>query len=145
MAVGIRCADHVTPVYPQKLALTSPTGSGCSVGIVRSRTKATELITNYTPLPAWNRLNPAMLITLLQMSQSMKFLITFILDKHIGIQEKIFMSFTQFLYSFTLDAYHFSLQKLLPSIFMSEYCIIFFMFICIFSYHVGILCAELYY
>ena len=40
--IGIRCADHVTPLYPQKLALTSPTGSGRSVGIVRSRTKATE-------------------------------------------------------------------------------------------------------
>ena len=32
----------MTPLYPQKLALTSPTGSGRSVGIVRSRTKATE-------------------------------------------------------------------------------------------------------
>ena len=42
MAEGIRCADHVTPLYPQKLALTSPTGGGRSVGIVRSRTKATE-------------------------------------------------------------------------------------------------------
>ena len=42
MAVGIRCADHVTSLYPQKLALTSPTGGGRSVGIVRSRTKATE-------------------------------------------------------------------------------------------------------
>jgi hypothetical protein len=43
-AVGIRHADHTTPLYPQKLALTSPT-SGCrSVGIVRSRTKATELL-----------------------------------------------------------------------------------------------------
>jgi len=31
--VGTRCADHVTPLYPQKLALTSPT---------RVRTKATE-------------------------------------------------------------------------------------------------------
>ena len=41
-AVGIRCADHVTPLYPQKLALTSPIGGGRSVGIVRSRTKATE-------------------------------------------------------------------------------------------------------
>jgi hypothetical protein len=40
--VGIRCADHVTPLYPQKLALTSPTGGGLSVGIVRSRTEATE-------------------------------------------------------------------------------------------------------
>jgi hypothetical protein len=41
--VGTRCADHVTPLYPQKLALTSPTGGGLSVGIVRSRTKAMEL------------------------------------------------------------------------------------------------------
>ena len=41
-AVGIRCADHVTPLYLQKLALTSPTSGGRSVGIVRSRTKATE-------------------------------------------------------------------------------------------------------
>ena len=41
--MGIRCADHVTPLYPQKLALTSPTGGGLSVGIVRLRTKATEL------------------------------------------------------------------------------------------------------
>ena len=41
--MGIRCADHVTPLYPQKLALTSPTGGGRPVGIVRSRTKATEI------------------------------------------------------------------------------------------------------
>ena len=41
-AVGIRCADHVTPLYPQKLALISPTSGGRSVGIVRSRTKAAE-------------------------------------------------------------------------------------------------------
>ena len=41
-AVGTRCADHVTPLYPQKLALTLPTGGGRSVGIVRVRTKATE-------------------------------------------------------------------------------------------------------
>ena len=40
--MGNRCADHVTPLYPQKLAVTSPTGGGHSVGIVRSRTKATE-------------------------------------------------------------------------------------------------------
>jgi len=32
----------VTPLYPQKLALTSPTGGGRSVGIVRVRTKAME-------------------------------------------------------------------------------------------------------
>jgi hypothetical protein len=39
----IRRADHATPLYPQKLTLTSP--SGCrSVGIVRSRTQATEFV-----------------------------------------------------------------------------------------------------
>jgi len=42
-AVGTRCADHVTPLYLQKLALTSPSGGGRSVGIVRVRTKPTEL------------------------------------------------------------------------------------------------------
>jgi hypothetical protein len=30
------------PLYPQKLALTSPTGGGRSVGIVRSRAEAME-------------------------------------------------------------------------------------------------------
>jgi hypothetical protein len=34
----------VTPLYPQKLALTSPTSGGRSIGIVRSRTKATECV-----------------------------------------------------------------------------------------------------
>ena len=42
--MGTRCADHATPVYLQKLALTSPTSGGRSVGIVRSRTKATEFV-----------------------------------------------------------------------------------------------------
>jgi len=42
--VGTRCGDHVTPLYPQKLALTSPTGGGRSVGIVRLWTKATEFL-----------------------------------------------------------------------------------------------------
>ena len=42
--MGIRCADHVTPLYPQKLALPLPTGGGRSVGIVRLRTKATEFM-----------------------------------------------------------------------------------------------------
>ena len=40
--MGTRCADHATPLYPQKLALTSPTDGGRSVGIVCSRTEATE-------------------------------------------------------------------------------------------------------
>ena len=38
--MGTCCTDHVTPLYLQKLALTSPIGSGCSVGMVRVRTKA---------------------------------------------------------------------------------------------------------
>jgi hypothetical protein len=46
-AVGIRRADHATPLYPQKLALTLPTSGGRSVGIVRSRTKATKLFIIY--------------------------------------------------------------------------------------------------
>ena len=40
--MGISCADHVTPLHTQTLALSSPTGGGRSVGIVRLRTKATE-------------------------------------------------------------------------------------------------------
>ena len=40
--MGTRCADHVTPLYPRKLALNSPTGGGRSVGIVRVQTTATE-------------------------------------------------------------------------------------------------------
>jgi hypothetical protein len=43
MAVGIRHADHVAPSNPQKLAITSPTSGGRSVGIVRSRTQTMEV------------------------------------------------------------------------------------------------------
>jgi hypothetical protein len=43
-AVGTRCADHVTTSIRRKLALTSPTCSGRSFGVVRLRTKATEFI-----------------------------------------------------------------------------------------------------
>jgi hypothetical protein len=43
-AVGIRHTDYATPLYPQKLALTSPTSGGHLVGIVRSRTTATEIL-----------------------------------------------------------------------------------------------------
>jgi hypothetical protein len=31
-------------LYPQKLALTSPTSGVCSVGMIRSRTKTTDLV-----------------------------------------------------------------------------------------------------
>jgi hypothetical protein len=41
-AIGIRCADHATLFYLKTLALTSPTSGGRSVGIVCSRTQATE-------------------------------------------------------------------------------------------------------
>jgi hypothetical protein len=40
-AVGIRHADHVAPLL-QKLAITSPTSGGRSVGIVRSQTQTME-------------------------------------------------------------------------------------------------------
>jgi hypothetical protein len=42
-AVGIRHTDHVA-LYPQKLALTSPTSGGRSVTIVQSLTQATEFV-----------------------------------------------------------------------------------------------------
>jgi hypothetical protein len=42
VAVGIRCADHAIPLYPQKLAISSLTSGGASVGIVRSRTRTKE-------------------------------------------------------------------------------------------------------
>jgi hypothetical protein len=41
-AVGIRHDDNITSSILQKLALTSPTSGGRSVGIVRSRTQAAE-------------------------------------------------------------------------------------------------------
>jgi hypothetical protein len=41
-AMGIRCTDHRTPLYPQKSALTLPTRGGRSVDIVYWRAKATE-------------------------------------------------------------------------------------------------------
>jgi hypothetical protein len=41
-AVGIRHADHVAPSIRKKLATTSPTIGGRSVGIVRSRTQTME-------------------------------------------------------------------------------------------------------
>jgi hypothetical protein len=45
--VGIRRADHTTPLYYQTLALVSPAINGSSVGIVHSRTKTTELLISY--------------------------------------------------------------------------------------------------
>jgi hypothetical protein len=45
--VRILRADDSTPFYPQKLALTLQARGGRSVIIVRSRTKATELLFEY--------------------------------------------------------------------------------------------------
>jgi hypothetical protein len=44
--LGIRRTENATPLYPQKLAPTSPTSGGHTVGIARLRTKATELVTH---------------------------------------------------------------------------------------------------
>jgi hypothetical protein len=41
-AVGIRHADHVTSYIRKKLAITSPTSGGRSVGIVLSQTQTME-------------------------------------------------------------------------------------------------------
>jgi hypothetical protein len=43
-AVGIRHADHLAPSILIKLAVTSPTIGGRSVGIVRSRTQTMEFL-----------------------------------------------------------------------------------------------------
>jgi hypothetical protein len=43
-AVGIRRADHATPLNPQTLTLTSPTRVGRSAGVVRSQTQAEEFL-----------------------------------------------------------------------------------------------------
>jgi hypothetical protein len=44
LPTGIYGADHVTTLYQQTLTLTSQTIGGRSVGIVRSQTKAMELV-----------------------------------------------------------------------------------------------------
>jgi hypothetical protein len=43
-ALGIRLANHPTPLYAQTVALTSPASGDHSVDRVRSRTKATEVL-----------------------------------------------------------------------------------------------------
>jgi hypothetical protein len=50
-AVGIRSADHTTPLYSLKLALTSTASGGCSVGIVSSRTQAMEFNNSHVRRP----------------------------------------------------------------------------------------------
>jgi hypothetical protein len=43
-AVGIRHANHVAPSIRKKLAITSLTSGGRSVGVVRSRTQTMEFV-----------------------------------------------------------------------------------------------------
>jgi hypothetical protein len=43
-AVGIRCTDHATFLYPHNLVPTSPTSGFRSVGIIRSRTQTQSLV-----------------------------------------------------------------------------------------------------
>jgi hypothetical protein len=52
MSVGIRHTDHVAPSIFKKLAITSPTSDGRSVGIVRSRTQTMEF--SFIPLKMFN-------------------------------------------------------------------------------------------
>jgi hypothetical protein len=40
----IRSADYATPLYPQRLTLTSPASGYRSVDVVRSRSQATEFV-----------------------------------------------------------------------------------------------------
>jgi hypothetical protein len=42
--LGIRHTDHVAPSIRKKLAITSPTSGGRSVGVVRSRTQTMEFV-----------------------------------------------------------------------------------------------------
>jgi hypothetical protein len=60
-------ADYAAPLCPQKLALTSPTSSGCSVGIGHSQTQATEFVclfvmANATTTGSFNMCFPAQII-----------------------------------------------------------------------------------
>jgi hypothetical protein len=50
MAVGMLHADYAAPLNPQKLALTSPTTGGHSVGIVRARAQTTEFVYTFAQL-----------------------------------------------------------------------------------------------
>jgi hypothetical protein len=55
--VGIRCADHMTPFYPQKLALTSLTSGGprdlkgAEFVLSRHMPEGTEQINDLPPKP----------------------------------------------------------------------------------------------
>jgi hypothetical protein len=50
-AVQTPCADHATPLYSQKLTLTSPISDGRSFGIIHSPTKGYRVYNNNTVIP----------------------------------------------------------------------------------------------
>ena len=75
--MGIRCADHVAPLYPQTLVLTSPTGCGRSVGIVRSRTKVTELKAKVFPVHMKGRGSRGMAPLILKLGTRWKWVVNF--------------------------------------------------------------------
>jgi hypothetical protein len=52
--VGIRHADHMAPSIRKKLAISSPTSGGRSVGIVRSRTQTMEFVCLIFSVPHYN-------------------------------------------------------------------------------------------
>jgi hypothetical protein len=59
-------ADYATPLYPQKFALSWLTSDGRSVDIVRSRTKATELLlafSSYFEFQAWTKSKNAVILS----------------------------------------------------------------------------------
>jgi hypothetical protein len=68
-AVGTRCADYTTTPHPQKLALTSLTSGGRSVGIAHSLTQATGFS---CPMPLPNTSVAAQASTASPLTKSMQ-------------------------------------------------------------------------
>jgi hypothetical protein len=60
-AVGIRHADHIVPSIRKKLALTSLTSDGRSVGIIPSRTQVTEFSFSFIAIMSPVRVIPVSL------------------------------------------------------------------------------------
>ena len=105
----------------------------------------TSLITNDTPLPATQRMNHALLTVLLQMSQALQFFLSHSFYRKVWKYKKIFSCqlsnfFILLLWVHIISFY----RKFCCEFFKSECCIIFFMFMYIFSYYVTILSTELY-
>jgi hypothetical protein len=64
MAVLIRHADNMAPSSRKKLALTSPTSCGRSVGIIRLQTEATDFSLVLVNVLTLNRALPKLNIAL---------------------------------------------------------------------------------